>query len=263
MPNRILREGILESELVCSLPWAAEVLYRRLISVVDDYGRFPATPKLIRAKCYPLQIDKVSDSDIGKWLTQVVEAALVRVYPAQDGKRYLQVEKFGQQVRSRSKYPPPPDVCDQLLADAKQPIANAHLDVDVDVDVDEEEQQGASPDGAALIESPPAQRLKPDPIPYQAIADAYNRELTRLPKVQTITPKRRTLMRTAWQADPRFRSIGFWADYFAACEADPFRNGTGPYANGHANWRPTLDYLLRADVVVGLVERVATPGGVP
>jgi hypothetical protein len=137
MPNRILREGILESELVCSLPWAAEVLYRRLISVVDDYGRFPATPKLIRAKCYPLQIDKVSDSDIGKWLTQVVEAALVRVYPAQDGKRYLQVEKFGQQVRSRSKYPPPPDVCDQLLADAKQPIASAHLDVDVDVDVDE------------------------------------------------------------------------------------------------------------------------------
>lgn len=109
MPTRLLREGILESESVCRLSWAAEVLYRRLFSVVDDYGRFSADSKLIRAKCYPLQIDKVSDSDIGKWLTQVVEAGLVRVYPASDGKRYLQIEKFGQQLRSKSKCPPPPE----------------------------------------------------------------------------------------------------------------------------------------------------------
>lgn len=117
------------------------------------------------------------------------------------------------------------------------------------------EPQGASPDGEAPTRA--------DPIPYQAIAEAYNRELTRLPKVQTLTPKRKTLMRRAWQADPRFRSLGFWADYFAACEADPFRNGTGRYGNGHANWRPTLDYLLRPDVVVQLVERVASPGVAP
>ena len=98
------------------------------------------------------------------------------------------------------------------------------------------------------------------PIPYQAIADAYNRELTRLPKIRSVGPDRCTLIRQAWHSDPSFQSVGFWADYFAACEADPFRNGTGPYTNGHANWRPTLDYLLRSDVVVALVERVATPG---
>lgn len=129
MPNRILRDGILSSEAVCSLGWAAEVFYRRLMSVVDDHGRFHASPKLLRAACYPLQIDKVSDADIGKWTTECVAAALVSVYPAQDGKRYVQVEKFGQQVRSKSKYPEPVDInstpplapdipCKQLLADA-------------------------------------------------------------------------------------------------------------------------------------------------
>ena len=132
MPTRLLRDGILESEAVCSLPWASEVLYRRLMSVVDDYGRFSAAPKLIRAKCYPLQIDKVSDSDVGKWLTQVVEAGLVRVYPAEDGKRYMQIVKFGQQVRSKSKHPAPPDSpCEELPAPdntCKQLLADVHLD---------------------------------------------------------------------------------------------------------------------------------------
>lgn len=106
MPNRILREGILTSERVASLNWAEEVFFRRLMSVVDDYGRYTANPKLIRAACYPLIIDKVSDADVGKWLAKCAEAALVSVYPATDGKRYLQINNFRQQTRSAaSKYP--------------------------------------------------------------------------------------------------------------------------------------------------------------
>jgi len=109
MPARIVRDGILTSELVCALSWAEEVFFRRLMQVADDHGRYYALPKLLRAACYPLQIDKVSDSDIGKWLTALVEAALVRVYPASDGKRYLQILKFGQRVQSKSKFPDPPE----------------------------------------------------------------------------------------------------------------------------------------------------------
>ncbi len=137
MPNRILRDGILTSEAVSSLSWAAEVFYRRLMSVADDHGRFHSTQKLLRAACYPLHIDKVSDSDIGKWTTECVAAGLVRVYPASDGKRYLEIVKFGQQVRSKSKFPEPTE--DEHLtndvqsqppdSNCAQQIANAHLDV--------------------------------------------------------------------------------------------------------------------------------------
>lgn len=125
MPNRIVRDGILTSEAVSSLSWAEEVLYRRLMSVADDHGRFHASPKLIRAACYPLLIDKVSDADIGKWLTSCVTAALVSVYPAADGKRYLQISKFGQQMRSASKFPEPLAVA----SNCEQPSAVAHLGV--------------------------------------------------------------------------------------------------------------------------------------
>lgn len=131
MPTRILRDGILTSEGVCSLTWAAEVFYRRLMSVADDHGRFHALPKLLRAACYPLQIDKVSDADIGKWITECVTAALVSVYPAADGKRYIQILKFGQQVRAKSKFPEPSDntlsTVPAPASNCLQPPADVHL----------------------------------------------------------------------------------------------------------------------------------------
>ncbi len=68
MPVRVLREGILTSERVDKLSLPAEVLYRRLMSVVDDFGRFSGNPKLLRAACYPLRLDMVSDADIMQWL---------------------------------------------------------------------------------------------------------------------------------------------------------------------------------------------------
>jgi hypothetical protein len=135
VPNRILREGILTSPRIAKLGWAEEVFYRRLHSVVDDFGRYFADVGLLRAACYPRQLNKVSDSDIGKWLTALVEAALVRVYPAQDGERYLELLDFRQQVRAKeSKYPNPLSTC---AADATQAPASAHLGVSVSVSVSE------------------------------------------------------------------------------------------------------------------------------
>ncbi|ARP90303.1 hypothetical protein CAL14_08400 [Bordetella genomosp. 9] len=113
------------------------------MSVVDDFGRYFADPGMLRAACYPRQLSKVSDSDIGKWLTVCVEAALVRVYPAEDGERYLELLDFRQQVRAKaSKFPQPPDDCkapdvkvqSTCLADAQQALTDVHLDVVVDED---------------------------------------------------------------------------------------------------------------------------------
>jgi hypothetical protein len=120
MPNRIIREAILSSEPVALLGWPEEVFYRRLMSIVDDYGRYEANPQLLRSRCYPLQTDAVRVTDITRWLAACQKAGLILDYAVQ-GKRYLQLEKFGQQQRTASKYPAPPasdSACDQLLADA-------------------------------------------------------------------------------------------------------------------------------------------------
>lgn len=107
MPNRILREGILTSERIAGLSWQAEVFYRRLMSVVDDFGRYFARPMALRAACFPLQLDRVKDTDIEKWLTEAVNHRLLILY-AIDGVPFLEMLDFRQQVRAKkSKYPDP------------------------------------------------------------------------------------------------------------------------------------------------------------
>lgn len=120
MPNRIVRDAILTSEKVCSLGWPEEVFYRRLMSIVDDYGRHEANPQLLRAKCYPLQTDAVRVADISRWMAACQMAGLVVLYEA-SGKQYLEISNFGQQRRAASKCPDPPafDIsCSQVISDA-------------------------------------------------------------------------------------------------------------------------------------------------
>lgn len=115
MPNRIIRDGILTSENVDKLGVHAEVFYRRLMSVVDDFGRYTAHPSLLRAACYPLRVDSIREADISRFLTEVQEAGLIALYEV-DGKRYLQMNKCDEPRAKKSKYPPMPasaNICAQ------------------------------------------------------------------------------------------------------------------------------------------------------
>jgi len=109
MPNRIIREGILRSPRINELEPLTELFYRRLMSVVDDYGRTDAHPTLLRSACYPLIIDKVSEKDVRKHLTECEKKQLLSLYEA-DGKPYLEMSNFKQQQRAKqSKYPANPN----------------------------------------------------------------------------------------------------------------------------------------------------------
>lgn len=148
MPDRIVRAGILTSDAVNRLSPSGEVFYRRLLSVVDDYGRYDGRTEIVRAVLYPLRLERVSSSDIGKWIRETEEAALVRRYLA-DGKPYLEVVKFGQKIRSKSRWPNPPAIADKC----RQVPADVPVVVDECVDEVSVEPVG-SPPPVALLEIP-------------------------------------------------------------------------------------------------------------
>jgi hypothetical protein len=106
MPHRILRESILTSDPVDKLSMPAEVFYRRLMSVVDDFGRFDARPSILRAACFPLRIDKVREADISRWLTECETAGLIALY-AVDEKPYVLYHKVATPRAKHSRYPEP------------------------------------------------------------------------------------------------------------------------------------------------------------
>jgi hypothetical protein len=172
MPNRILREGILDSERVNRLDEEEENFFRRLMSVVDDHGRYEAHRAKLRARMYPLKLDTKSEQRIGDLLLACVRERVVYVYPA-DGKTCLQVLNFRQQTRSESKYPAPdakhmksfamqtlsPAEMQKCLAHAQQMIAGAHLGVFVF--------EGVSVGGVVVVDrsrsrDPAGPRAEPD-----------------------------------------------------------------------------------------------------
>lgn len=195
MPNRILREGILSSERVAALGWDEEVFYRRLMSVVDDFGRYSANPKLLRAACYPLHLEKVSDADIGKWLRATEKAALVSVYPASDGKRYLELRDFGQQVRAKaSKYPAPDaHLPSKRAADAQhvhsKGVADAPVFVSGDGDVIEDGGEG---------EKARKRAKPPEHVPLETMAEAGFDAATAAEFVAHKAAKKAPLTPRAW-----------------------------------------------------------------
>ena len=109
MPTRLIREGINDSLRVNALSEPAELFYRKLMGLVDDFGRYEAEPVLLRAKLYGLREERTA-AHVAKFLKEVSsgEKPLVIVYEV-NGKKYLQIQDFGQRART-PKFPGPPQV---------------------------------------------------------------------------------------------------------------------------------------------------------
>lgn len=228
MPDRIVRAGILSSDPVNRLSWAAEVFYRRLHSVVDDYGRYDGRPTMLRAHLYPLKIDRVSDADVGKWLAECATAGLVSVYQV-SGFPYLEVLKFGQRVRSASsKWPAPPANGEHSRTNVSgcQQMTALCVDVDVDVDVD----------GDASAAGPP-------PCPHDEILNLYHEILPANPRVKVWGDDRKANLRTRWREESKRQSLDYWRRLFEYVGESEFLTGR---ATGH-DGRPffaTLAWLV-------------------
>lgn len=109
MNDRLIRGGIIDSERVNSLSWAAECFYRRLQSLVDDYGNYDGREAIIRTNAFKLKLNQVSESDVLSWLQVCEKAELISFYQV-EGKDYLHLKDFRQKKRwMKRHYPPCPE----------------------------------------------------------------------------------------------------------------------------------------------------------
>lgn len=121
MPNRILRDGVVKSKRFNRMSPGAQLFWYKLVSVVDDYGRFEADTLILRAAVFPLQIDIIKCTEVAGWLNECQEVysgieddwALLSVYEVK-GSKYLQINEFRQRERKEkdgslkaSRYPDP------------------------------------------------------------------------------------------------------------------------------------------------------------
>ena len=105
MPNRMLRPYC-DSLKFDGIDASAERLWVRLLTVVDDFGRFHGEPRLIKASCFPL-IDNLRPADVLRWLDDLSTRHLILRYKVRQ-REYLAITNFRQRTRqATSKFPPP------------------------------------------------------------------------------------------------------------------------------------------------------------
>lgn len=137
MPNRLILESSRASKSLRALSDAAERLWWRLVTCVDDYGRLEADPEVVLAEAFKRRPDG--------WTEETVTAALLELSAVREGddhpliqlyrvgpKTYLQMAKASHHIRCRatkSKYPDPESLVDQaslsFASDGAHPRASA------------------------------------------------------------------------------------------------------------------------------------------
>jgi len=233
MPTRMIRDGILSSERVNALSERAELFYRRLMSVVDDHGRFSANLALLRAACYPLKLDAMKEDAIKKSLAECQAVGLVLVYEV-SGKPFLQMDGFGQRVQSKSKFPEP----NQGLP--KSTVENG-----------ESPGKTALGGGGGVDEGEGG--VAPPPCPQQAIVDLYHATLPTLRRVKDWSEERQGYLRARWRESPDRQNLDWWQGYFEHVGGSDWLMGRRPGGNG----RPfdcDLEWLVRPTNFVKVLE---------
>lgn len=230
MPNRIIKESICTSDSIDHLTLEEEVFFYRLIVNCDDYGRIDARDDILRAKCFPLKVDKVKAKDIEKWLEALRKENLVLIYLF-DERPYLQLVTWDkhQQVRAkRSKCPAPDSEGVQILGD----------DITCKQMISDDSKCPRNPI-QSLSES-----LSESNTPYGEIVNSFNEICCSLPKVQSITDKRKTAMKKLFKKN----SLDWFKTLFTKIQASDFLTGKVK------EWKADFDWIIKEDHAVAIYE---------
>ena len=122
------------SESLAKVSLGAQLMFFKLLPLPDDHGCFDARPAVIRGKLFPLELARISEKQIGTWLSELHSVDCIRLWLHVDGIQYGVFPKWERHQVIRSlhnrKTPSPPE---SLLADSKgdgtcnQPHAHARL----------------------------------------------------------------------------------------------------------------------------------------
>lgn len=242
---RTIKPEFPQSESMGRVSRDARLLFVLLWNICDDHGRTRAASRMLASLLFPYDDD--APKLLPDWIGELEAEGCIRLYVS-GGSTYLEICNW----LKHQKIDKPGKPVFPAFDDNSTPFANVRESSPLDQGSRTKDQGEEEKHICASDDAPPT---KSDPIPYQSIVDTYNRTMTGLAKVQVISAKRRTAIRSVWNASPKFQAPRFFESFFAECQDSAFLNGTGPYTNGHENWRPDFDYLMTPKVATRVYER--------
>jgi hypothetical protein len=111
MPNRIIRESLLDSSRYLSVDEGAQLLYTHLLLLADDFGCLSLEYSFIGRRCF---VNRPTAERLDRLVAQLVDVDLIRIYEHRN-LRFAFIPRFRQRLkRDTLKNPQPPE---ELLAD--------------------------------------------------------------------------------------------------------------------------------------------------
>lgn len=106
MPNRIIRESLLDSARYAGLTNEAKLLFFHMLLLADDFGCIGVSETFLRRRAF---YDMPTGQKIAKLLNELVDVDLVRTYEAQQAV-YAFIPRFRQRLqRNTLRHPKPPE----------------------------------------------------------------------------------------------------------------------------------------------------------
>lgn len=228
----------------------AERLFTRLLMKADDYGRFHADSRLVKASCFPLSED-IKATEIGPWLIELAARGLVVMYDA-DGRKVLAIANYGQRLKmSKAKFPPLPGQASDWLPmfDHFQPIPSDFREVPGSSGkFPPEEKRTRREDEVEYEEEgkpmPPAVAAEDEVFEFWNSYDC-------LPKIVKASKERKAKAKTRL-ADSFFRER--WKEAVALIPASPFLLG-----QNDRGWKADIDWFLKPESLTRIIEGKYNP----
>jgi len=109
MPNRVIRDSVLDSDRYVGLTHDAErLLFLELLLMADDFGLVPLNFAFLRRRASPCA--GRSEKQVNEMVEQLVERDLVRLYRSGSASLFGYIPRFGNVPRAKKpKWPLPPD----------------------------------------------------------------------------------------------------------------------------------------------------------
>lgn len=274
MPNRLIREGFLDSEAIHALSDAAECFFHRLMLAADDAGRMDGRVEILRARLFPLDLSRRA-SDVEKTLSECVKQGLVIPYEWK-GQRFLQISKWQRSSPCvTSKFP---------WSDGSFRITYVKVETR-----DGEKDFAATSVG---IGNPSARDTDPigPVIPpmygdgdgdgdegvgardeFAEVLSAYHACLPACQQIAVLNEKRKKRITAAIKLAKQvcksqgwtYTPADFWTAYFGECSSDEWLRGDKPNPN-NPKWRQNIDVLLAEERFAEIMDRaIAAMRGAP
>lgn len=225
----------------------AERLFTRLLMKADDYGRFHADPRLVKASCFPLS-ESIKSSDIEPWLSELHDAGLIVIYVV-EGRRILAIANYGQRLKqSRAKFPPcPGKPLDWLpMFDQFQPCSADFREVPGSSGKFPSEEKRTRRETEHEVEHEDEEKPKEKaPVGEDEVFEFWNSH-DQLPKIMKASKERKAKAKTRL-ADPFFRER--WKEAVSLIPASPFLLG-----QNDRGWKADIDWFLKPESLTRIIE---------